>query len=281
MTSASFSPREVALNDHDFDQLRQIIYTYAGIVIGPEKRSMMRARLQKRVAALGLGSMAEYLKLVSGARGVAEREKFISSLTTNVTSFFRENHHFGLLKEAILPPLVAEDRQISIWSAGCSSGQEPYSIAMTIHDFMPSLAPLVHITASDIDMQILEKAKRATYKPAEMAGVRPGQRAKYFQPAANSTTPDDMQVVSSLKSMIEFRQINLNTHWPIIQHYDVIFFRNVAIYFDADTQRTLWRKFHGALRPGGWMLIGHSERVPNDQHDILRPSGITAYRRPN
>ena len=281
MTQPSFSHREMVLSDQDFDQLRKIIYSYAGIVIGPEKRSMMRARLQKRVAALKLGSMGDYLKLVSGALGTTERDKFISSLTTNVTSFFRENHHFGLLTETILPPLIAEDRRINIWSAGCSSGQEPYSIAMTIHDQLPSVVPLVRIVASDIDTNILEKAKSGTYKPSEMTGVRPDQRMKYFQPARNPTVSGEMQVNSSLTSMIEFRQVNLNAHWPVTQQYDVIFFRNVAIYFDADTQRSLWRKFHAALRPGGWMLIGHSERVPTDQHDILCPSGITAYRRPN
>ena len=281
MTRSSFSSGEATLSDQDFDQLRQIIYSYAGIVIGPEKRSMMRARLQKRVTALKLGSMAEYLKLVSGTLGTTEREKFISSLTTNVTSFFRENHHFALLTETILPSLIAEDRRINIWSAGCSSGQEPYSIAMTIHDHTPWLAPMVRIVASDIDTNILEKAKSAIYKPSEMTGVRPDQRAKYFQPARSPATPGDMQVNASLTSMIEFRQVNLNAHWPVTQQYDVIFFRNVAIYFDADTQRSLWRKFHSALRPGGWMLIGHSERVPTDQHDILCPSGITAYRRPN
>ena len=281
MTRPAFSSGELALSDQDFDKLRQIIYSYAGIVIGPEKRSMMRARLQKRVAALKLGSMAEYLKLVSGTFGSIEREKFISSLTTNVTSFFRESHHFSLLTETILPPLAAKDQRINIWSAGCSSGQEPYSIAMTIHDRMPLLAPQVRITASDIDTTILATARNAIYKPAEMTGVRPDQRAKYFQPVTKPATPGQMRVNSNLTSMIEFHQINLNTHWPVIQQYDVIFFRNVAIYFDADTQRSLWRKFHAALQPGGWLLIGHSERVPIDQHDILCPSGITAYRKPN
>lgn len=281
MNRQSLSSPEATLSDQDFDQLRRIIYSYAGIVIGPEKRSMMRARLQKRVAALKLSSMAEYLKLVNGALGATEREKFISSLTTNVTSFFRESHHFTMLAETILPTLAAQDRKISIWSAGCSSGQEPYSIAMTIMDQTPALAPLIRITASDIDTTILEKAKNAIYKPTEMTGVRPEQRAKYFQPVKNPVSPGEMQVNSNLTSMIDFRQINLNAHWQATQQHDVIFFRNVAIYFDAETQRSLWRKFHSALRPGGWLLVGHSERIPADQHDILCPSGITAYCRPN
>lgn len=281
MSQHAFSSIESVMSDQDFDQLRQIIYSYTGIVIGPEKRSMMRARLQKRVSALKLGSLAEYLKLVSGALGASEREMFISSLTTNVTSFFRESHHFRLLTETILPDLIAEDRRINIWSAGCSSGQEPYSIAMTIHDHFPSQASQFRITASDIDTNILERAKNAVYKPAEMTGVSLEQRARYFQPVRNPTMPGEMQVNANLVSAIDFRQVNLNAHWSTTQQYDVVFFRNVAIYFDADTQRSLWRKFQGAMRPGGWLLIGHSERIPSDQHDILCPSGITAYRRPN
>lgn len=281
MNRPILSSSDAVLSDQDFDQLRQIIYSYAGIVIGPEKRSMMRARLQKRVTALKLGSMAEYLKLVSGALGATERDKFISSLTTNVTSFFRESHHFTLLAQTILPPLAAEGRKISIWSAGCSSGQEPYSIAMTIHEHLPALASSIRITASDIDTNILDKAKAAIYRPSEMTGVRQDQRARYFQPVKSPAALGEMQVNPSLTSMVEFRQINLNAHWPVTQLHDVIFFRNVAIYFDANTQRSLWRKFHSALRPGGWLLLGHSERVPTDQHDLLCPSGITAYRRPN
>ena len=281
MNRAMLSSAEATLSDQDFDQLRQIIYSYAGIVIGPEKRSMMRARLQKRVTALQMGSMAEYLKLVSGALGATERDKFISSLTTNVTSFFRESHHFTLLTQTILPELAAEDRKISIWSAGCSSGQEPYSIAMTILDHMPSLASSIRITASDIDTNILQKAKDAVYKPGELTGLRPEHRARYFQPVRGAAHSGELQANSSLTSMVDFRQINLNAHWQVTQPHDVIFFRNVAIYFDANTQRSLWRKFHSALRPGGWLLLGHSERIPTGQHDLLCPSGITAYRRLN
>ena len=281
MNRAMLSSAEATLSDQDFDQLRQIIYSYAGIVIGPEKRSMMRARLQKRVTALQLGSMAEYLKLVSGALGATERDKFISSLTTNVTSFFRESHHFTLLTQTILPELAAEDRKISIWSAGCSSGQEPYSIAMTILDHMPSLASSIRITASDIDTNILQKAKDAVYKPGELTGLRLEHRARYFQPVRGAAHSGELQANSSLTSMVDFRQINLNAHWQVTQPHDVIFFRNVAIYFDANTQRSLWRKFHSALRPGGWLLLGHSERIPTEQHDLLCPSGITAYRRLN
>ncbi|MBA4491833.1 protein-glutamate O-methyltransferase CheR [Paracoccus sp. S1E-3] len=275
------SPADIALSDQDFDQLRQTIYSYAGIVIGPEKRWMMRARLQKRVTALQLGSMAEYLTLVRGARGAAERDRFISSLTTNVTSFFRESHHFALLAHTILPALAAKDRKISIWSAGCSSGQEPYSIAMTVLEHQPALAPSVRITASDIDTSILQKARNAIYKPGELTGIGPEQRARYFQPVRGTAHPGELQAGSSLTAMVDFRQINLNAHWQVTEPHDVIFFRNVAIYFDAMTQRSLWRKFHRALRPGGWLLLGHSERVPTDQHDLLCPSGITAYRRPD
>ncbi|WBU62801.1 CheR family methyltransferase [Paracoccus aerodenitrificans] len=275
------SPRpEWSMSDQEFDQLRKTIYDYSGIVIGPEKRSMIRARLQKRLFALKLDTLAEYLKMVSGMAGTSERERFVSSLTTNVTSFFRENHHFTLLTKEILPALAERNERIHIWSAGCSSGQEPYSIAMAVLDELPQLAGQVQIFATDIDSEILARAKAGIYRRSETSGVRVDRLSRHFTQLSGSSDSSQLKISQRISSMVNFCQLNINAQWPVIQRFDVIFCRNVAIYFDQETQRRLWRKFSGAMRDGGWLLIGHSERVPTEFHEILKPVGVTAYRKP-
>ncbi|WBU58170.1 CheR family methyltransferase [Paracoccus sediminicola] len=284
MNHPAFSSVSWSMNDQEFEQLRKTIYAYSGIVIGPEKRSMIRARLQKRLATLKLTSMAEYLRLVGGVAGSAEREHFISSLTTNVTSFFREKHHFSMLTDRILPgvtPAQPQGAKTLIWSAGCSSGQEPYSIALSILDRRPELAERTRILASDIDSCILSKARSGRYRRSDLTAVPPEMQARYFRPVHEPAASEEIELAAPVRSMVEFRQVNLNSAWPVAQGFSVIFCRNVAIYFDQDTQRSLWLKFHASLRPGGWLLIGHSERVPAEMHHLLRPSGITAYQKPN
>ena len=268
-----------SMTDQEFDQLRRTIYAYSGIVIGPEKRSMIRARLQRRLKALQLTSLASYLRLVGGRAGNAERELFISSLTTNVTSFFRERHHFKLMTETIIPARKPGGDRFQVWSAGCSSGQEPYSIAISILEKWPEMAGQTRILASDIDAGILSRARAACYKPAELSGLSPELASRYLHPAPGGGRAEDREFCRNVTRMVEFRQINLNSGWNLPPQFDVIFCRNVAIYFDPDTQKSLWRRFHGVLRPGGWLLIGHSERVPAELHNLLQPGGITAYRK--
>ncbi|MFD1795601.1 protein-glutamate O-methyltransferase CheR [Paracoccus aurantiacus] len=280
MTYSGRAPRDAAMSDREFDQLSKIIYAFSGIVIGPEKRSLMLARLQKRVSALKLSSLADYVELLNGLSGAAERNMFVSSLTTNVTSFFRERHHFRMLTAEIIPSLAEPDRSIDIWSAGCSSGQEPYSIAMSLRERCADAAARTRILATDIDARVLEAAKTGIFKFSELSALPADLRSRYFSACTATDQTDKMRVAPVLASMIEFRQLNLNSQWKNARLFDVIFFRNVAIYFDAATQRALWYRFHACLRPGGWLLIGHSERVPADMHDLLVPAGITAYRKP-
>lgn len=277
------APRAVAgwsMTDQEFDDIRRMIYSYSGIVIGPEKRSMIRARLQKRLIARGLASLQDYLCLVQGHEGASEREQFISSLTTNVTSFFREAHHFSLLTGQVLADTPAPPARIHIWSAGCSSGQEPYSIALSILGQRPDLAARTKILATDIDSRILARARAAIYPRAELSAARPDLVERYCHQPAGDPDPDRLQLGEEPRAMVEFRQLNLNGAWHLPERFDVIFCRNVAIYFDQNGQHHLWRRFHGALRPGGWLLVGHSERVPAEMHDILRPGGMTAYQKP-
>lgn len=279
MSQHILPPADWSMSDREFDQLRRAIFDYSGIVIGPEKRSLLRARLQRRILALQLGSIADYMKLISKATASAEREQFISSLTTNVTSFFREQHHFDLLTRTILPDLATEGRKLQIWSAGCSSGQEPYSIAMSIHENLPDLAARTKITATDIDLKILERARAGVYRRKDIEGIPSSVISRHFRPTQSNPDTDDLQLCIHLRSMVEFLHLNLNATWVMRQQFDVIFCRNVAIYFSPETQLQLWRKFLTVLRPGGWLLIGHSERVPAELHPLLQPSGITAYQK--
>lgn len=270
-----------SMSDREFRELRRIIHACSGIVIGPEKHSMIRARLQKRMQALGFSAMSQYLDLLNGPSGRAERNRFISSLTTNFTSFFREAHHFDLLTETILPSITDDSDGIHIWSAGCSSGQEPYSIAMSVLDARPELAAKVKILATDIDATIIDKAKQGIFRPGELSGVGTDSLSRHFTPVAGQTDEQMLRVSRRVSRLVTFQQLNLVSEWSLTQHFHVIFCRNVAIYFDQAAQDRLWRKLSLHLRPGGWLLIGHSERVPVIQHDYLQPSGLTAYRKPD
>lgn len=279
MSQQAHPPAEWSMTDREFDQLRRAIYDFSGIVIGPEKRALIRARLQRRIFALQLGSLADYLKLIGKSAGSAERENFISSLTTNVTSFFREQHHFDLLTDILLRAPKNNGGRLNIWSAGCSSGQEPYSIAIAIQEKIPDLANRTRILATDIDIKILEKAKSGLYKRKDIVGMPPTLISRYFRAAKGAVGDDELQLTSTIRNMVDFQQVNLNAGWTMPQHFDVIFCRNVAIYFNQETQKQLWGKFLTALRPGGWLFIGHSERVPVELHSMLHPSGITAYQK--
>ncbi|MDO5643418.1 MAG: protein-glutamate O-methyltransferase CheR [Paracoccus sp. (in: a-proteobacteria)] len=280
MNHQAHSPVEWSMTDQEFDALRQAIHEFAGIVIGPEKRSMIRSRLRRRFVALQLSSLTDYLYLIRQPDGSAERQNFISSLTTNVTSFFREQHHFDLLINQILPPERNGYARLNIWSAGCSSGQEPYSIALAIHDKRPDLVHGTKILATDIDHGILEQAKARVYARKDVEGLPPTMLSRYFQSIRqDDAEAEEMRLSSSVSNMVTFRQLNLNTNWIMPRQFDAIFCRNVAIYFDQQAQKRLWQRFLGVLRPGGWLLIGHSERIQPELHDMLRPGGMTAYQK--
>lgn len=268
-----------SMSDQEFEQLRRTIYDLSGIVIGPEKRSMIRARLQRRIQSLQIASLAEYLGIIGTAANSGEREHFISSMTTNVTSFFREQHHFDLLTDKILADISDVNRSLSIWSAGCSSGQEPYSIAMCLLEALPDLAARTKILATDIDVEVLRKAQTGIYTRKELMVLPPAMLGQNFFSSVQHAQPDEMQLQYKIRNMVDFQNLNLNASWAMPFQFDIIFCRNVAIYFNQATQERLWRRFVTALRPGGWLLIGHAERIPAKLHSMLRPNGITAYQK--
>ncbi|MFP1644886.1 CheR family methyltransferase [Pontitalea aquivivens] len=263
----------------DVARIAAILHEAAGIVIAPGKQSMVQSRLAKRLRALGLTDFASYLALVTSDRGAEERRRMVSALTTNVTHFFREAHHFETLRTKVLPPLLQHARarqRVRLWSAGCSSGQEAYSIAMTIADLAgPDLDRLdLKILATDIDGDMVARGTAALYDAASIEGVPDAMRQRFLTPEAGG-----FRVVPALRAMVSFRELNLHDRWPMKGCFDVIFCRNVVIYFDAPTQEKLWARFETALTPGGWLFVGHSERVPLRANGALRTAGITTYRR--
>lgn len=259
--------------------IAKILYDHAGIVISPGKGSMVQSRLGKRLRALNLPSYSSYIELVTSEAGIEERRQMVSALTTNVTHFFRENHHFELLRDRALPPLLARARaggRVRLWSAGSSNGQEAYSIAMTLAELAPDLDRLdIRILATDIDPVMIAHGTRGYYDDALTEAVPEPLRKKYFQPEDGG-----QRVIPALRKLLAFKELNLHEPWPMKGRFDVIFCRNVVIYFDPDAQARLWQRFEAALNPGGWLFVGHSERVhPNGQSKLVS-SGITTYRLP-
>jgi chemotaxis protein methyltransferase CheR len=272
------APREYPFSDREFDRIVGILRREAGIDMPRAKEPLVYSRLAKRIRQLGLTSFKDYIELLEHP-GQHEIEHMLVALTTNVTRFFREPHHFDDLRAKVLPALVQKARarqRVRIWSAGCSSGQEPYSIALTVMEVLPDARSLdVKILATDINTAVLAEASEGEY-PAEAVQPAPqGLRAKYFSPTADGRLRAD----DDLRALISFRPLNLMGDWPMKHPFDVVFCRNVAIYFDEDTQQTIWRRLAERIRPGGRLYIGHSERVAGPAARMLRTDGVTTYAR--
>jgi chemotaxis protein methyltransferase CheR len=265
---------EFVMTAEDFASIASILHATSGISLSPSKTSLVYSRLAKRLRVLGLESFREYCKLISGSDGVDERQAMLAALTTNVTRFFREPHHFDYLRK-LMPDLAARAKRggrVRIWSAGCSSGEEPYSIALTLLAMLPNANELdVKILATDIDPVILAKAKEGLYSREALEPV-PADLKKYFDGVDSNRK---FSPVSTVRDMIAFRELNLIGPWPMTQKFDVIFCRNVAIYFDEPTQDKLFGRYAESLNPDGRLFIGHSERV-NDPR--FMSDGLTSYR---
>jgi len=269
---------EFHLSATDFTTIAGIIHAEAGIALGDNKGHLVYSRLAKRLRLLGLASFQDYCHLVTSADGGVERQAMIAALTTNVTRFFREPHHFEHLKTTVLPPLLQKAKQggrIRIWSAACSSGQEPYSIGMTILSLMPDAGRYdIKILASDIDPNILHEGQEAVYPDAAMESVPAALRAKWFV----NKTAGSARANEELRALVTFRKLNLIGNWPMQGLFHAIFCRNVVIYFNAETQAKVWGRIAPLLEPGGSLYIGHSERISGVAEQMLRSDGVTTYR---
>lgn len=272
--------KDYNLSDEDFSRLREIIYREAGIKLNDLKKVLMQSRLIKRLRDLKLDNFTDYHDyLVSHYDD--EKINFINAITTNKTDFFRENDHFEYMKNVILPGLDRKGlKEIRIWSAGCSTGEEPYTIAMTVFDYygrrqMPELLLL----ATDIDTQVLQKGVTGTYAAERLATVDEGVIKTYFD--NNGGEPGSYTIKDFVKSRIYFRRLNLlQDEYPMKKKFDIIFCRNVIIYFDRETQTKLFGNFYRYLKDDGYLLIGHSENITSIT-DKFTLAGRTIYRKVN
>lgn len=266
------------LTRKDLAEIAGMIHSDAGIALNETKASLVYSRLSKRLRQIGLNSFRDYCALVGSAAGADERREMLSFLTTNFTRFFRENHHFEHLRTEVLPDLLTRARaggRVRIWSSACSDGQEPYSIALTVLSMVPNVANYdFKILATDIDPKIIALAKAGVYDAQAIETVDAGMRSKWF-----SQTPEKRwQVSDQVKQLITFKELNLMAQWPFRGQFDVIFCRNVVIYFDEATQAKIWVRYADLLPPGGHLYIGHSERLSGEGKDRFDNTGITTYR---
>lgn len=262
-----------------FNRLRELVRRHTGIYLADSKRELVYGRLARRLRALGLDSFAEYCALIEGGRS-DEVQELTNAITTNLTSFFRENHHFEQLAAEIFPQIEASraaTRRMRLWSAGCSTGEEPYSIAMVMREALTHLRGWdTKLLATDIDSKVVETAAAGIYAEDRFKGIPPLRVQRWFSPLPGH--PHLSEASSELKSLITFKQLNLFTPWPMKGPFDVIFCRNVVIYFDKETQRGLFERMAELQEPGAWLIIGHSESLFNitDRYKLV---SRTVYRR--
>ncbi len=270
MQSSLFS-QEVTLTEKDFAQISQIVYDHCGINLHDGKKELIRARLAKKLRAGKFTSFPEYMEHVQSDKTGRAFSDFIDVLSTNLTSFFRENQHFEYVKNVLLPNIIAKkrragDRRIRVWSAGCSSGEEPYSIAITLLENLPAGDRWdAKILATDISTRILERAKAGIYAPDRVSPVPLQEKQKYLV----SIKKDGQQVFEvsrQLREIIRFGYLNLMTDWPMKGPLDFIFCRNVMIYFDKPTQEVLVNRYWNLLDSGGVLFTGHSESLTGIEH---------------
>ena len=267
---------EFSFSRADFDRVRQLIYRHAGISLHDGKHAMVYSRLSRRLRDTGHRSFADYLNWLestSGTQAEQEWQEFVNCLTTNLTSFFREEHHFHSLAED-LKPFVG--KPVRIWCCAASTGEEPYSIAMTVSESLGSSAS-VQIVASDIDTNVLNTARRGVYN-ADARGLSP-QRLKQFFMRGTGANAGRIRVKPELQRWIDFRTLNLmDQSWSLGEPFHMVFCRNVMIYFDAPTQRKVLERIHRVMRPHGLLFVGHSENF-TESRDLFRLRGKTIYER--
>ena len=273
---------ELKLSERDFKTVQKLIYDLAGITLSNSKQIMVHGRLAKRVRHLKLRSYSEYIDIVLSGRDPDETTKFINALTTNKTDFYREKHHFDFLTNKAFPALrekalAGRPKKLRIWCAASSTGEEPYTIAITVREFFGVNSDWdIRILASDIDTDVLAKASEGVYDPERLVDVPVHIRQNYFTREKRSEDSPWM-VKPTLKELITFRRINLQeSPWQINTEFDIIFCRNVMIYFNAETQKTLIERFAEKLTPEGNLIIGHSESLFGIS-DRFKPLGETVY----
>ncbi len=272
----------LALTDDEFNAIRRLVHSRFGIHLADQKRTLVVGRLQKALRERKCATFADYLAFVERDASGEALSDLINRISTNHTFFFREPEHFSFLTGTILPELIQRPdvqigRDLRIWSAGCSSGEEPYSIAITLQEYLGADYPQwkAGVLATDISSDVLRLAARGIFPTERLAKMPDALRSRYFR----RTDADHMEVVESIRKEITFRRLNfMSPAFPFRRPFHVIFCRNVMIYFDAPTRQELTQKFHRVLEPGGYLLIGHSESLGRDDthFEYVKPA---VYRR--
>jgi chemotaxis protein methyltransferase CheR len=271
--------REFEFGHEDFEALRRLVKQITGINLSDQKRELVYGRLARRLRALQLTSFAQYRDLLAQDGG-REISQFCNAITTNLTAFFREPHHFDYLRDHVLTPMAnsTATRRLRIWSAGCSTGEEPYSIAMTILEALPDVRRWdVRILATDLDSDVLERGRRGVYTEERFKNVALQRRNRFFRERRDRDGVS-YEATPELKSLITFKQLNLMHPLPMRGPLDAIFCRNVVIYFDKDTQRDLFARVAQLQNPANLLFLGHSESLfkVSEQYALI---GKTVYRR--
>lgn len=270
--------REFAFDDQDFDAIRALVKSLTGINLTAQKRELAYGRLAVRLRALGVRTFREYRQIV--AENPDEQIRMCNAITTNLTAFFREPHHFEHLRDQVLPAHreQAGQRRLRIWSAGCSTGEEPYSIAMTLLESLPEAQYWnVRILATDLDSDVLNTAALGKYPIERVKGLSEGRRRRFFNEQKDNGT-SVFVVRPEVRRLVTFKQLNLMQPLPMPGPLDVIFCRNTVIYFDKDTQRELFGRIAPLQRPGDLLYLGHSESLLSVSDDY-ESIGRTTYLR--
>jgi chemotaxis protein methyltransferase CheR len=253
--------REYELSDDDFQRIRHLVRERLGIALAQSKRELVYGRLSRRLRALKLRDFRGYLQLIESG-DAEELQHFCNAITTHLTSFFRESHHFDFIAQQLLPALERGNggaRRLRIWSAGCSTGEEPYSIAMALLESMRGLRGWdVRILATDIDTSVLSHARIGLYSSERLERMESGRLSRWFEPTQDG---GQLMVRDELKQLISFKTLNLMDEWPMRGPIDVIFCRNVIIYFDRETQRRIVARMAALQRPGDHLILGHAESL--------------------
>lgn len=272
-----FNHREFPMSDSNFEYLRKLALENTGIELGEHKKEMVYSRIIRRLRTLQLPDFDSYCQYLDSHMS-SEMTDFINSITTNLTSFFREDHHFSFIEKTLLPELRARPggKRVRIWSAGCSTGEEPYSIAMTLLDAGVDNTWDARVTASDLDSNVVAHARAGIYLADSVKACGEQRMRLYFDAVANN--PRQMQIRDRVKSLVAFQQLNLLSPWALPGSFDLIMCRNVVIYFSKDTQRRLFDRYAGMLTPNGYLIIGHSESLYGVS-DRFRNLGKTIYQK--
>lgn len=270
-----FGDREFPMTHQDFEGIKGLAYNLTGIHLSDHKKDMVYGRLARRLRVLKMNNFSEYCREIKNSTS-EEIPNFINSITTNLTSFFREKHHFDYLHDTVVPFLLNENRdskRIRFWSAGCSTGEEPYSIAMVLRSFAQLKHWNTKVLATDLDSNVVQRAAAGVY-----AGERVERLPEAYAKYVNTGRDNHVHMCSNIASLITFKQLNLLHEWPMKGPFDVIFCRNVVIYFDTTTQIKLFDRFANMLAPNGYLFIGHSENL-NSVSTRFQSIGRTIYQK--